>query len=469
MSAKLNFKGIVHIIKDYIFLVLVFFILRLYGITDPPLEIQHSWRQCTGLMIARNFLHIDANILYPRIDDLCSSSDIVAFEFQLLSYLHYLVSLIFGYEHWYGRMINLFISSLGTLSFGFLINRFSNSKIAWFSVFCLLASNWLIFSRKMMPDTFSISLVLISLYFSYRYFKEQKFLDIFFFFIFFTLGGLTKIPAVIYGSIIFIFYFKYKDTATRNLLLVTLLSLIIVFIWYFIWGPFISSKYGNWTNLGKPFLEGIQDIFSNWVLTTHNIVFNSFRSHALFALFLIGFIYLIKKRWKKLGIPLTIIFSIFALYVFKSGYFFYHHNYYMVPIIPVMAFVIGYGIYTIDLKIIYLIFFIGVMESIANQQNDFRIKPEELYKLTLKSKLDSLDRYPSRKLVLINTESNPQQLYLSNRKGCYINEHQMIDTVQLNLYRKKNYKWLIIDKNYKFKQPKLLKVYEDGNYIVFAL
>ena len=128
MSAKLNFKGIVHIIKDYIFLVLVFFILRLYGITDPPLEIQHSWRQCTGLMIARNFLHIDANILYPRIDDLCSSSDIVAFEFQLLSYLHYLVSLIFGYEHWYGRMINLFISSLGTLSFGFLINRFSNSK-----------------------------------------------------------------------------------------------------------------------------------------------------------------------------------------------------------------------------------------------------------------------------------------------------------------------------------------------------
>ena len=92
-----------------------------------------------------------------------------------------------------------------------------------------------------------------------------------------------------------------------------------------------------------------------------------------------------------------------------------------------------------------------------------------MYKLTLKSKLDSLDRYPSTNLVLINTESNPQQLYLSNRKGCYINEHQMIDTVQLNLYRKKNYKWLIIDKSYKYKQPKLLKVFEDENYIVFAL
>jgi hypothetical protein len=115
--------------EEYWWIILLFFIIRLYGITDPPLEIQHSWRQCTGLMIARNFL----TILMPifcilRVNEYCGISNIIAGEFQLLSYLHYILSFIFGYEHWYGRLINLIISSLGIASYGYLISKLFSKK-----------------------------------------------------------------------------------------------------------------------------------------------------------------------------------------------------------------------------------------------------------------------------------------------------------------------------------------------------
>ncbi|GIV32363.1 MAG: hypothetical protein KatS3mg030_665 [Saprospiraceae bacterium] len=49
-------------------LIILFFLLRLYGITNPPLERNHNWRQATTNMYARNFLEVDNNFLYARVD-----------------------------------------------------------------------------------------------------------------------------------------------------------------------------------------------------------------------------------------------------------------------------------------------------------------------------------------------------------------------------------------------------------------
>ena len=45
----------------------LFFLLRLIGITNAPLEIAHNWRQVTGLMVARNFLEVDLPVYYLAI------------------------------------------------------------------------------------------------------------------------------------------------------------------------------------------------------------------------------------------------------------------------------------------------------------------------------------------------------------------------------------------------------------------
>ena len=54
--------------KDIRFWIILLFIIRLYGITNPPLDAASTWRQTDVLMIARNFYEIDSNILFPRTD-----------------------------------------------------------------------------------------------------------------------------------------------------------------------------------------------------------------------------------------------------------------------------------------------------------------------------------------------------------------------------------------------------------------
>lgn len=57
--------------------IVVFFLLRLIFTIQPPIEYQHTWRQSTGLMFARNFVETDASFIHPRIDDNAGGSGIL--------------------------------------------------------------------------------------------------------------------------------------------------------------------------------------------------------------------------------------------------------------------------------------------------------------------------------------------------------------------------------------------------------
>ena len=56
------------LLKDIRFWIVLLFTVRLFGITNPPLEVGHNWRQTTVTMVARNFLEVDNDVLYPRVD-----------------------------------------------------------------------------------------------------------------------------------------------------------------------------------------------------------------------------------------------------------------------------------------------------------------------------------------------------------------------------------------------------------------
>ena len=103
--------------KDIRYWIIFFFIIRLYGITNPPLEVNSTWRQCDVLMIARNFHDFNPNILYPTVDVAGDLTGIVGSEFPLYNYSIYVVAAIFGYDHWYGRLINLILTSLAAFFF----------------------------------------------------------------------------------------------------------------------------------------------------------------------------------------------------------------------------------------------------------------------------------------------------------------------------------------------------------------
>jgi len=452
------------------FWIILFFLIRLIGITNPPLEASHNWRQITGLMVSRNFVEQNSNILYPRINDNYGTEGIVGMEFPLMNYLYFLIAKIFGYTHWYGRLINLLISSIGIFYFHKIIERYFNSKIALLSAICLLASVWFAFSRKMMPDTFCVSLILIAMYFGLKYLDIGKAKNLILYILFSTLAILSKIPAIIYLAIFVVPFLGSKINLKNKIILAfsTFIPLIFTTIWYFIWNPYLSQKYGIWYNSGKNILIGFKDIVANIDIVLKIFYFHSFYSYIFLSIFLIGLFFIFKNKEKKL-IYIFISFTlVFIMYMFKSGSFFYQNTYYIIPFVPLMALISGYVLSLINKKLILILLILfAVSESIINQQQDFFVKKSELYKLQLEQIADSISQ--PNDLVAINSEGNPQQLYLTHRKGWIYANEQLSNSVFIQNISNRKCKFLFVNKTKLNTRINYQIVFENNFYIVYKL
>lgn len=422
-----NKQWLFALLKDVRFWIALFFLVRLLGITNPPLESGHHWRQVTGLMVARNFLEVDPNILYPRVDDHGSSSGIIGMEFPSMNYLYFLSAKIFGYTHWYGRLINLIISSLGLLIFYRLILMGGyKEKLALNATIILAVSIWFSFSRKMMPDTYCISLIFMAWYCGLRYLKDQQWLQLLLFILLSSLAILSKIPAGIYLALFLpiLLSHRFKSSAKLHLLLASIPSLLLCYYWYFVWNPQLALESGMWYNAGKSLSVGFMEIISNLGEALHKFYFDTFNGFILFGLFLLGLGFAIAKKERTLLTIFTSIFGVFLLYIFKSGFFFYHHNYYIIPFVPVMALLAAYGISQLKKPwLLYSLLCLGVVESLANQQHDFFIRDSKLYKMELEA---IMDKFSSREqLIAINGNEDPQLMYLSHRKGWNCHDEEL--------------------------------------------
>ena len=455
--------------KKVEFWILIFFVIRLIGITAPPLETGHNWRQVTGLMVARNYLEIDHNILFPRIDNHQGKSGIIGMEFPTLNYTHFIVSKIFGYTHWYGRLINLLISSIGLVFFNKIIQRFFSQRVALVSTIFLLCSIWFSFSRKMMPDTYCISLMFVGIYYGIRYLDRGKVFNIVMYLLFTSLAILSKIPAGIYFALsIPVIFSNLNRKRVIIISALTLIPLTFCYIWYFIWNPYLSITYNSWYNDGKSISEGFSEIINNLYLVFRNFYFHSFYSYIIFAFFLFGLLKLILSRNRFFFLAIFVITIAFLIYIFKSGLFFYHHNYYIIPFVPVMSLIAGYYISFFKKKWLFVsLIVVGVSESILNQQHDFFIKKSERYKLELESIADLVSS--KNELIAINGNNNPQQIYLTHRKGWTCNDSDIADESFIKEIYKKGCRYIFINKNSSVRLVNRKVVFNNENFIVYDL
>jgi hypothetical protein len=449
--------------------IIFFFLIRLIGITNAPLEIGHNWRQSLTSMIARNFLEGGANLLYPRVDMAGNSSGIIGSEFPFFNYLIYLTSLILDYRHWHGRLINLVVSSFGVYFYYLLLEKLLTKKIAFNSSIILLASIWFAFSRKTMPDTFSVSLVIIGLYYCFEYLNNGKKFQLFLFFLFSTLGILCKIPALSLVSLVLIPLFAKEISSNRKVFIVsaTVLSFALVSLWYFYWVPFLVKNYHYQLYFPKGLGEGFREISSLWGVFFEKFYYDSLSSFVAFAFFLFGLFFLIKEKfpyvlWSFLAISLT-----FFLFILKTGAVFPTHSYYIIPYTPVMAFVAGLAIAKIPRKLQYIVLVIIALEGIANQQHDFFIKKTEKYKISLEK--ISQKTIPKDKLIVINGGPSPQEIYFSNRKGWTI-ENKYLNKIKLDSLKALGASYLIIDKNSYAESLSFYPViFRDENFDIYDL
>jgi len=467
MTNKIQLKSI---LLDIRFWIIIFFILRLIGITNAPLEIGHNWRQSLTNMIARNFLETRANILYPMIDMAGEKSGIIGSEFPFFNYLIYIVNYIFDYSHWAGRLINLIVSSTGIYFFYKLIKSLLNKQCAFNASIILTVSIWFSFSRKIMPDTFSVSLVIIGLYYAYNYLKNGVISSLVFFFIFSTLGMLCKIPSSSLFCVLSIIIFIKKVNNQKKIVLFIAgsLSMITVYIWYFYWVPYLLNTYHFQLYFPKGIFEGIQEIIPLIPELLEKFYFSSLNSYIALVCFVFGIIALVKSKRKELILGVTIITTVFFVFIVKTGAVFPLRNYYIIPFTPVMALLTGYAISKIPLKFQYLLLGLISLEGIANQQHDFFIKESKQYKLELEDITQKL--ISPKELIIINGGPSPQDIYFSHRKGWTVDNADAMNDQVIDSLTNLGAKYLIIDKSKNdMKGDTYQSIYDGDNYSIFRL
>jgi hypothetical protein len=465
---EMNFKR--HILSDIRLWIFAFFIIRLVGFTNPPLETGHNWRQSLTCMIARNFVEIDSNILYPRIDMAGEKTGIIGSEFPFFNYLIYLVSELFGYEHWYGRFINLVFSSLGVWYFYRLIKAFFNRDIAFNATLVLLSSIWFAFSRKIMPDTFSIALLIAGLYYGNKFIRyaSHKVLNALLFFILSTLGMLVKIPALSLFSGIAVLAFLPSISVNRKVLFfgIAAISLLVVFTWYFIWVPHLLETYRFQLYFPKGLIEGASEIAPLIGLLAEKFYFAALHSYLALAFALWGFFKFIKSESKSYIFTLTGITGVFLLFVLKTGSVFPLHNYYVIPFVTILALLAGYGLTKFKRSYQTICIALICLEGIANQQHDFFIRPEQTYKSEL---ADLLNKTINRtEKIIINGGQSPQDMYFAHCRGWSVDPIRMHDAAFLDSLKYLGARYAVIDRKNDVNLTDSM-LYEDGNYRVYCL
>ena len=420
-------------------------------------------------MIARNFLEGNANMLYPQIDMAGNQTGIIGSEFPFYNYLIYLVSSIFGYTHWYGRLINLLVSSIGIYYFYLLVEKVCTRKVAFNAALILLSSIWFAFSRKIMPDTFSVALVIIGLYYGYLYITTGAIFKLMLYFLFATLGMLCKIPALSLISVISVLLIAREIPLKTKITVfaATALSVAVVGIWYFYWVPYLLDLYHYQLYFPKGIKDGIKEILPLMPDVFEKFYFNSLCSYIAFVFFLVGSFFLFKSKNYYLKTGILAITGTFLIFILKTGAVFPLHSYYIIPFTPVMALIAGYGISKFPTKYAYILLLLISLEGIGNQQHDFFIADKENYLLTL----DGITRnnIPKDKLIVINGGNSPQEIYFAHRKGWTV-ENDKVNKEELNCFRKSGASFLILDKH---KISSTLDyyplIYSDDNFKIYEM
>lgn len=460
------------LLSDFRFWIFFFLCIRLIGITNPPLEISHNWRQTTVNMVARNYYEGNSTFLYPMMDNAGEKSGITGTEFPLLNEIIAQISYVFGWQHWYGRLINLLVTSIGIWFFYRWIREFIDENAAFPAGIILLVSMWFSFARKSMPDTFSMGICFIGLYYGYVYLRQGGFGKLCTFFFFGTLGILCKIPAIIALSPLFIeLILNYKNIKSRIIpfLISGIFIITIVGFWYLYWFQHLVA-IGNWQfyMFGPGFPNGLFDLFIDPYETLDNFFFESLKFTGFIA-FLVGLFIMYKER----NIYSALVFSLFSflffLFMIQAGSGFTTHDYYTIPYVPMMAFIAGFALSRLKNRKIQIACMVLIaVEGIANQHHDFWIHSNQRYKIEIELFVDEFST--NKDLIVFNAGQNPQELYFAHRKGWSIDHQQAIKNDYIDSLSLLGAKYLVLDKHQGEGIPEgKVMIRENQDFVAFKL
>ncbi|PYK30518.1 MAG: hypothetical protein DME57_06650 [Verrucomicrobia bacterium] len=144
-------------------------------LVDQPFVDHWSWRQSDVAAIARNYFQGGYSFANPQIDWAGDQPGFVGTEFPILPFLVAALYKCFGSHEWIGRIQAVILFAL-SLPFFFLLVRKAFGEIAavWALFFYSFAPLGVMASRCFIPDTPSLALSIIGLYFFERWISDQR-------------------------------------------------------------------------------------------------------------------------------------------------------------------------------------------------------------------------------------------------------------------------------------------------------
>ena len=147
--------------------------VRFIGI-NQPYEDNWSWRQSDVAAIARNYFQGGFHFARPQTDWAGDHPGYVGTEFPILPFLAAICYKIFGLHEWVGRVQSVVLFAI-SLPFFFLLVRNILGEIGatWALFFYSFAPLGIMASRCFMPDTPSLALSIVGLYFFHRWLESE--------------------------------------------------------------------------------------------------------------------------------------------------------------------------------------------------------------------------------------------------------------------------------------------------------
>ncbi len=315
----------------------------------------HLWRQSQTAINIQNFYRHDFNIMNPRTNSFNGGNDnIMRFEFPIMQWLVAAAHKVFG-ESIVVLRISLFLIGLwGVLGVYFLLKWLWDDKIvallgAWAFNFSPL---FYYYTMNPLPDVFALCSAIWAVAFFFLYVKTAKNWAVLLSALLLATATLAKLPFIIFGSMVGIYvlqqWFKQGFNALKETIFISfsyILPLIPAFFWY----KWVIPTWGD-----NGVLTGI---FSNQVplsITLEIFQFHAFEflpklllNYAAIPFFFASMIFTFKNKAftrKNWAILAATGLSVLVYFLFEYNMIGLIHSYYMLPFLPPLCVVVGYGI-----------------------------------------------------------------------------------------------------------------------------
>ncbi|SDY15202.1 hypothetical protein [Hymenobacter psychrophilus] len=334
----------------------------------------HEWAQADRLSLALSFYDFGLDFFHPRTFSLLSIDGITGVEFPLQAYLAALLGHLVGrqYIHVIFRLITIGFSIVGYYYLFKIVfehtDNFLSSLVP--SFFLLLSPIFVYYTGNYIPDTASVSLVFVGIYFVQHYlFVKRKFKYVLIAIVILGLASLIKASSIIYlgsvtATLLLASYFN-NDFLNLKQKIVFLLSVGASFGIigvYIIYTKYINQKYQSLAFLAeqRPILDKEmrayiwERIDTIWRYEYFSGVAYKFFEIALLIVFLYA-LYKIKRIGEYYYIVVFLVISLIGgkLFFERMGSQFIDHDYYVIA--PYMPLVITVVVLAVVVLNVYLV------------------------------------------------------------------------------------------------------------------